>query len=925
MNVSSLPPEHGGRRPGRRRRDDAARHESPPAIGRMLLRLRLTGARREEVEADLAELFRERLSARGRRHATVRYFVDVASLWLHRKADVIAGPRGDGAEAGENPRGSAATIVPLAARGRLDPSSLWLDVRFALRLFRRQKGAFAVTVAGLALAIGSVTVAFGFVNATMLPPRGGMGPYADSIVEVARISPRGGISRLQSRADYEEVRGAADLLELEAYFRESAPLGDLGQEVPVTLVSGGFFEMLGARAAIGRALTTSDNLPEAGTVAVVGHTFWKRQFGGDPGIVGKTARLMGTPFTIVGVMEEGFVGPTGGAWAPAFWAPLAVYASVWREESVDRVYMVGRLGNDVSREQAEAELTGLFAGLATEAGEAPSGSTVDLAPRNARSSDPTFAWAMLGVSVILALVLLLACTNVANFLLAGAVARQREVGLRLALGASRTRIIRQLLTESLMLGGLGGVAGLLVATWMLPSVISLPNVPAVYSVEPDLRVFGFAVLATVAAGLLAGLTPARYGARGNLAAPLQGNVGLFGRLRGANRARSLLVGAQGAISILLLVLAALLTRSLLHIEGSPTGIDVDRLMAVTPRLKAAGHEEADADGYWRAAVERVRGMPQVESVAVGQRTPFFGSGSVWRMQTAQGRVDAQVNSVSDDYFSTAGIPLLRGRAFTREEVVRGDPVVILSAQLAARLWPGDDALGDTLARLGDSMPGYLPGEALADLRVVGIAADTTTTRLQDPAESATLYYPLTPSMAVRSNLLVRTRGAASEALVPVLEAVRALDPATVPTAITAKAGLADARQPLRIITIAAASLGALALVLAVIGIAGVTAFGVQQREGEIGVRLAVGARVPDVVRLMLRDSLRPVGIGLLVGLLVALGAGSALRSLLFGISSRDPVAIGVSVALLVVAAAISAAIPARRAARIDAADVLRRG
>lgn len=635
-------------------------------------------------------------------------------------------------------------------------------------MFRRQIGVVSVTVAGLALAIGATSVVFGLVNVVLLPPFDSLGPDPSAIVELTRISPTGATSRLRPEAEYRQLREAARLVKLEAWIHRNTRFGETGSEVVrVALVSGGYFDTLGVGTTIGRPLTEADDDADAAPAAVINYNFWKNRYAGDESIVGQTVRLMGASFTVVGVSEEGFLGPTGGAEPPAFWVPSAMYVRAWQQAPTqDRHWrIVGRLADGVTRAQAEAELSALITALEAEDSGDDEGAVfrARLAPPYGRWSDPALPWVLAVIMAVLGLVLLLACTNVTNLLLAGAIARRREVGLRLALGASRGRVVRQLLTESLMLGALGGGMGLLCAIWLLPILARFLELPDTIDVAPDMRVYAFVFAATLLAGLVSGLAPARYGARGNLAAPLKGSAagGAGGKL---GRTRSTLVGVQAAASILLLVLAALLARSMVHVARTELGFDVDRLLAITPEFGAAGYDAARANDYWRRAIDRVSRLPGVERTAVVRDVPFVGGvyGRRARFQLDGQQHTVFFNHTSADYFAAAGIPILRGRAYTPEEVASGAPVAVITEEVA-RMWEDEDALGATLEWTAAD---------LSPTRVIGIVADTGVRGLD--LEAALLYTPFAPADALFGKLVVRARGDATTIVGPVLEAVRAL-------------------------------------------------------------------------------------------------------------------------------------------------------
>jgi len=884
-------------------RDDRAPRGShgaprPPRLGRLIVRLRRLGPRHDEIDADLTELYRERRAERGRVYAVVRHWVDAVSLWVHPP----------------DPRPS-----PGLSRRRQSPlEGLLLDMRFAARMYRRQARVVSVTVFGLALAIGASTVIFGFVTATTLQRFGG--EYAESVAQVRGRSPQGWTSGWWPYEEYRQLRERAELMRFEGYMRHRAPLGDAQQEeVFVTLVSGDFFETLGVRAVRGRTLTAADDTLDAPPAVVVSYGFWHRRLGGDESIVGKTVRLMGASFTVVGVIEGDFAGPIG---PPAFWAPLALgrVDPAWMREPGWglRVEVVGRVASGATFEQAEAEASALVAAVAAERLEASKSqpARADLEPvENALASSWVRAYLAIVVAA-LALVMLTACSNVANVLLAAALTRSREVGMRLALGASRWRLVRQLVTESIVLSAVSGVLGLLFAVWFLPLLARLVDLSPSIDVTPDIRVYGFIVISTLLSGVVAGLAPVRYGTRGDLAAPLKGTPVLGAGKPG--RARSTLVGVQAAASIVLLVLAALLTRAMVHVSGADLGFDDDQLLVVSANFDAAGYDEAGAAAYWRQSIDRVERLPAVESAALADLPPFAlggGYGPSFNFPGGDDRDMVFAYRATPEYFATAGIPILRGRAYTAEEVRADASVALITDGLARRLWPDGDALGKTLDALS---------ERLSDVRVIGVVGDAITNRLQFEARSAdSIYRPQPPAERRRARLLVRVTGDPSDVIRSVHEAIRALDPEALPVVRTVRDGVREAVGPLQIYLWLALMLGAVALGLAVTGVFGLTAFAVEQRTGEIGVRVALGASRSAVMRLMLRDNLRPVVAGLALGLIVAFWASRVLTVYLFGVSPRDPAALGGAVAVLVVAAAAAAAGPTRRATEVDPVTVLR--
>jgi predicted permease len=872
----------------------------PPLLGRLILRFRRLGARRSEIEADLGELHRTRTAERGRGYATLRYCLDAASLWIHRTKPQPV----------------------VVSRRRAPLEGLLLDLRFAVRMFRRQIGVVSVTVFGLALAIGTTTVIFGYFNAVMLRPFGGAD--SASVVQLRGVFSNGSLSAWWPYAEYEQLRERSRSSRLEAYLRHEAPFGDGQQEVvAVTLVNGTFFQTFGVRAAAGRLLTPADDTPVSDRVVAVNYGFWQRRLGGDESIVGQTVRLMGEPFTVIGVVEEDFGGPL--TTTPAFWVPLALAMDdpAWNRDPGWglRVEVYGRIDEAATHGQAVAEASALVAAVSSERlrGDAEQPPRAELAPVDERLSLPWARWFLATIIAVLGLVLLIACSNVANVLLAGAITRRREVGMRLALGASRGRVMRQLLSESVLLSALSGGLGLLFTVWFMPLLALLVEMPPTLNVKPDIRVYGFLTISTLAAGIVAGLAPARYGGRGDLAAPLKGDAAATGGSGRPGRARSTLVGIQAAASILLLVLAALLTRSMMRVMSVDLGFDEDRLLMISANFDAGEYDAPRAAAYWDQATDRLSRLPGVERAAVAYIPPFAlgsGYGPGFPLEGGGDRQMVFLYATSPDYFATAGIRILRGRTYSAQEVASNAPVALIADGLARRLWPDSDPLGATLERVSDR---------LADVRVIGIAADAITNRPQLEAPYAdSVYQPLAPGDRLRAYLVVRSRGDVDTIIQPVIEAVRALDPELLPIATPLRDRVGESLRRLRTFLLMAAMLGAIAVGLAITGVFGLTAFAVEQRTGEIGVRVALGASRRDVVRLMLRDSLRPVIAGLAVGLLGALAATRILTSYLYGLSPRDPVAMTGAVVILLGAAALAASVPTRRATLVDPAEVLRR-
>jgi predicted permease len=619
--------------------------------------------------------------------------------------------------------------------------------------------------------------------------------------------------------------------------------------------------------------------------------------------------------TIVGVAARQFTGL--GDQPPTLWAPFGSYAALYRGTPIARTSLVnvdvaGRIPRGQTRDQAEAALGAVAAAAATTADTGLARTTgVRLDPAGSRFQGPDgsmMAVAVVIIVILLGLVVLLACVNVANLQLASALARHREIGVRLALGARRGRIVRQLVTESLALGIAAGLLGLLVMVWLTPALASMVRVPQTMDLTPDARVYVFVSLISVMAGIASGLAPARHGTGGDLLTPLKGELPRAGSGR-PGRLRSTLIGVQAAASLVLIVLAALLTRATVRATRVDIGFDANHLIAIAPDFTMENYDRARARAFWLAGLERVRALPGVQSASLALFPPYGGARAVTQVMHNSARYEVYSNDVLPDYFSTLGLRIVRGRTFTDGEVAAAARVVIVSETLARDFWPGQDPVGRSLQ----------PFDGSNDL-VIGVVSNAITFRLRDRSAAA-LYRPLASFHNARA--VLRTAGPPEGRAPALRDALQALDPRLRLDVSLPGVGLQDQREEPRIMAGLSGGLAVLALALAIIGIYGVTSFVTGQRTREIGVRLAIGASRSAILRLLLRDSLKPVAIGISAGAVIALLAGQTLAGMLYGVGGRDPLAFGAAVSLLIVSAVIAVWIPARRAARVDPALVLR--
>ena len=850
------------------------------------------------------------------------------------------------------------------------------DLIFALRLFRRQPLLVALTVAGLAVAIGISGAMFGVVRAVEFGDYGIRQP--ESVYRIAL--PDGPISRTSSgfltfgnwaAADFKRLQESTKAVSPVAAVREFSDFrfDDVGPRLPVTAlaVSGNYCSVLGLRAIVGRVLTADDDVPGVAHV-MVSEGFWKSKLGGDPAILGRNIWIGDRPYAVVGVADRAHSGPPSDGFPPAFWITLAAHADMRGSTSAaalettrgrlaefkknsnlgaaDRqlvheieedlaqpaaawnppAVVFGRLAPGFTAAQAESEITGIARALASQSDrrDTTRPPTVQFTPVNEHPYRRTSIAAATILSAIVAIVVLLACANVTNLLLAGAAARRREIGTRLAIGAGRWRVIRQLVIESLVLGMLGGGLGLAMATAMLPAFAALGRVPPAIDTSPDLVMTVFAAGLAISVGVIAGLAPARYGARADVMAILTADQHAAPRPLPKGFLRMALIGGQAATSIVLMVLAALLTRSLLETAHLDVGYDVTKIMSVSVSTSTNGRSwsAARTDAFWVAALERVRQLPGVEGASLALPPPFSGISAPVRWN---GRQFVRMD-IGGDYFATLGVPLLRGRTFTTDEMRNAAPVAIISARVAAEFWSNDDPLGSSLERVWgreDERSTRLSGTLRRPLgtRIVGVVSDAATTLgLHD---AGAIYLPL--AAASHPRMVVRTTGDPRALTRSVRAALETVDPTVSVRSTIASDELGRDREAPRMLAALAAVVGGAALWLAMIGLFGVTSFAVQQRTHEMSVRRALGATDGALIGLLLRDNLKPVAAGLLCGLVLAFSGGRVIESLLIGVSSRDPVAV-VGASVLLLAATLAAVyLPARRAARANPAELLKLG
>jgi predicted permease len=829
--------------------------------------------------------------------------------------------------------GTLGGMLRLAPREHL--AMLRQDIAYAVRVLRRSPAFTVSAILALALGIGANTAVFSLANAVLLNPL----PVADpsrlvSVQTLDRQNP--GYSPL-STDNFRDLRDRSETLSGAAAFT-FLPVRILGNGEPhetfAQAVTGSYFDVLGVRAALGRTLGPHDDRAKgASPVVVLSHRIWADRFGSNPSVVGSTIRLNGHPFTIVGVAPPRFNG-TFGLFGPDLFVPFMMYDTLvpgteWFEgRRIRWLNVVARLAPGVSFEQARADTAVQGDRLAKEFPQFNTGRGLTIVTLAQATIDPdrhdTFVRAGWMLAAVVGVVLLVACVNLANLLLARAASRSREVAVRLALGASRGRIVRQLVTESLVVALTGGAIGLVLAWWAQQGLWSArpANLElAAFSPTLDGGVLLFTFAISLVAGLAFGLLPAVQVSRSAVNTTLK-ETGRSPSAASRPALRAALVISEVALSIVALTVAGLLLRSLLEAQRIDPGFDVDRTAMMFYNARGGGYDVPRARVLHQRLLERLHADRGVRTAALATRTPLNG-GEAHTINVA-GRTPppgalgflVEMAAVSPGYFKTLQIPILSGRDFDETDRPGSRRVAIINETMAKRFWPGGNAIGQRFQQRNASHA----------LEVIGIARDSKYLTLgEDPTPFfyVALWHQEAPSVTPVA-LLVSTTGDPSGAASIARDAMREIDPEIPFTNVATLRSLID--QVLwapRTIALLVAAFGGLALLLAAIGLYGVLAYTVSQRTQEIGLRMALGAAPRDIVGMIVGRGLIWTAAGAASGLGVAVVAASGLGSLLYGVRPSDPITF-VSVALLLgVVAAIASYVPARRAARLDPSLTLR--
>jgi putative ABC transport system permease protein len=803
--------------------------------------------------------------------------------------------------------------------------TIWLDVRYAARGFLKSPGFTAVALLALALGIGANTAIFSVVNAVLLQRL----PYRDADRLVAMWEdnrnanhPRNTISPtnfLDWQAQSKSFEGMA------AFNDRQFNVAGAGEPVavPSQVAQANLFTVLGANALLGRTFTDEDGVTGGGKVIVVSYGFWQRQFGGATDVIGKTVTLEGAPMTIIGVMPadfKWFVKENSSTGKPAeLWLPTKLRPVPGRYLSA-----VARLKPGVTLAAAQAEMNAIMAHIGQERPEYNTNMGATLVPAREQLAGEIRKPLMILLGAV-AFVLLIACANVANLMLARAASRSKEIAIRAALGAGSRRIVRQLLTESLLLSLAGGVLGVGLAAWGVDALVALspPNLLGAAQVGVSLPVLGFTLAVSVLTGVVFGLLPALEASRTDAGDALK-EAGRGNTSSRSRRARSAFVVAQVALALVLLVGAGLLVRSFNRLTAVDPGFDPRNLLTMRVNLPARKYkEDPQVVNFFRQATAQMASLPGVRSVSVANYLPFYtGLGA-----RTDFRIDGQpapphgsepstdVRVTDENYFAALGIPVLQGRTFTAQEATEDRHTIIISEALARRYFPGESPLGKRIAV--DMMDEPPMNE------IVGVVGDVRYDKLD--GETFPMVYWTHPQLTYSEmTFVIRTEGDPSALADAARRVVQSIDPSQpVADVRTMESWVGESVSRARFGALLLTAFSVLALLLAAVGIYGVMAYTVTLRQQEIGIRMALGAQTRDVLRMIMRQGMGMTLFGVCLGLAGGLALTRVMSGLLFGVSATDPVTFAGVALLLTLVALVACLVPARRATRVDPMTALR--
>jgi putative ABC transport system permease protein len=807
-------------------------------------------------------------------------------------------------------------------------STLLKDLQYGLRMLARSPGSTAVAMIALALGIGANSAIFSVVNAVLLRPL----PYKDAsrliVIWETKLS-KGILQEKVSPPDYRDWVEQQRVFEKIAALREQPAVltgGQLPERVETALISPSAFELLGVKAGLGRTFLSEEAEPGRNRVALLSYGFWQRRFGGDSGVLGKKAIVDGNSLTIVGVMPRDFRlldTPS------ELWTPYTLDAKELSQRGFRTLRVIGRLKPGVSLEQASAEMRSIAGRIERQYADTNTGySTKIVALRDQLVGDigPTL-WTLLGAVVF---VLLIACANVASLLLARASSRDKEIVLRMALGANPARVLRQLLTESVLLAVAGGLLGLALAAWGIAMLAQFgpANLPRLAEINIDWRVMAFTLTASLATGIIFGLAPALLTVRTDLNSVLKTS----GRGNTGSRTRALwrnaLVTSEIASCVVLLTGAGLLIRSFLQLESVNPGFRPDHVLTMQIALPETSYSGQKVALFYHQLVDRLQALAGTQYAGIARNLPLSGADASLNfvvenrpVESAAEQSRAKYRAASADYFAALGIPLLRGRYFDGTDGEKTPAVVIINNTMARRFWPGEDPIGKRMKAGFDGSQWCT---------IVGIVGDVKHTGL-DAATNAEMYYhylqippELMGFVEGTMTLVLRTQAEPNSMVGAVRGEVQKLDPDLAVFNVKTMQDLVGGSlaQP-RFRTLLLGVFACMALILAATGLYGVIAYAVTQRTNELGVRMALGAQKSDVLKMVVGEGAQLAAVGIGIGLVVAFPLMRIISRLLFGVNAADPLTFAATSSLILLVALAASYLPALKAIKVDPLVALR--